>query len=155
MTGHGRPIPNCPHCTTRICHRCETILVLLEHLAEYEATNYLSGNRTADGGIPHLDPISKHPSVRKLYRAINELHHADRTAWAHLTAYYTSEYRTADIQVKRRDKKGRSITITERQRLRIINGWILTEPRTRGETWIRLNYPGEPYLPDELRELVA
>ncbi len=142
MTGHGRPIPNCPHCTNRICHRCETILVLLEHLAEYEVTNYLSGNRTADGGIPHLDPISKHPSVRKLYRAINELHHA-------------SEYRTADIPVKRRDKKGRSITVTERQRLRIINGWILTEPRTRGETWIRLNYPGEPYLPDELRELVA
>lgn len=148
--------------------RAETITTLLEHLTDYETTLIRTGN-PGDHHPPAMPAMYHHPSVRELYRTLDRLYYADRTACAHLKAFYRSEWRTISTRRRIRDKKGRLKHLDgPRQRQRIVNPWILIEirngkivqhsnaPVNRGLKWTIQNFQGEPFLPDELRtELVA
>jgi hypothetical protein len=136
--------------------RRETIETLLEHLVDYETTLVRTGSGGNNNG-PAMPAMWHHPSVVELYKTLARLHDVDRTAHAHLQAFYRSEWRTVQTRRRTRDKKGRLKHLEgPRQRQRIISPWIIPQAKNRGVTWTIQNFQGEPFLPDELlTQLVA
>ena len=138
------------------CHRCETILRLLDLLPDSETT--LEHGGKGEGGPRQMPPLYKHPSMQKLRQTLNQLRQHDRQAWAHTLAYYGAEWRTTREQVPSRDRNGHirrnraGLPLTELgppTLKRIIHPWIGTHARDRGIKFIIDNYPaGIPDIPN-------
>lgn len=102
-----------------------------------------------------MPPMYHHIGYRQLRITLGHLYDHDRTAHAHLMAYYKSEWRIVQTQRRIRTRKGIRHEPGPPKRQRVINSWVIPEVKQRGEIWVMRNYPGEPFLPDELMSELA
>lgn len=130
----------------------ETVLVeLLERFNEL-CDPMQSGNGEGDTGL-RLMPATYSASVRELERLLTRMREVRRSQWWHVTERYiraTSVLR--DVQVKRKGKNGKTVTLTERHVVAVYDRGVRLEKVRRGVEWLASEWslPHEPMLPDAI-----
>lgn len=122
-----------------------------------------SGNRTPIGThekrcvILNSDPPHcncAYRTVRELERLLFHVMPAERPKqFRHIRArYITRTQALKDVPVKRKTKKGKTVTVLERQRVDIYPAWVRNHTVELGITWLanRWELDAEPFLPKEL-----
>ena len=139
------------------CHRCETILQLLDLLPDSETTMLKSETTGGEGLPPQMPELYHTLAFTELRASLERLRHHDPPAWAHTIAYYKSEWKTTRDSQPQRDRAGHIRRNRQGQiltelgppiRKRIINSWILEAAVHRGIRYLIATYQGTPTIPD-------
>jgi hypothetical protein len=117
--------------------RRETLLQLLDHWRDFFCEPSGSGQASSDddGRMLAADwslfsSMARWSSVVEMKRCVDLLEglcrHTERSHHAHLMAYSCkADWRLAEVPVKRRDAKGKWIVELQRQRVRLVPGWVV------------------------------
>ncbi len=144
--------------TQLVSRREEVIARLLDRYTELVDPLNGPASVRGDGDSVVGMPRTYTPSVRELERLMVRMRQEARSIWWHTNAYYIAcQWVTKDRPVKRKGKSGKTVTVMERQAVRVHDSGVRLEKVRRGVSWLASEWslPVEPMLPVELLEVAA
>ena len=106
---------------------------LLDHWHDFVLPSP-SGQSAADEplGFAFTSGMANHPSVRELDRCLGVLRDKMPGHYAHVCAWYASEWRTTEKPVKKRNAAGKMVDDIARVRVRVVPKWVVWRMVDRG-----------------------
>lgn len=134
--------------------REEVIVALLERYSEL--VDPMQSGNGGEAGWGLSMPRTYTASVRELERLLKVMQVERRSQWWHVSErYLRAQSALKDVQVRRKTKHGKTVTVTERQVVVTWSPAVRLEKVRRGVEWLASSWDerrvGEPMLPAELQ----